>query len=118
MGQPSLLRKDVGSAAATAADDGAETEPRTTAPVFSANCEGSAELLGGETKAASAHETNSGHGVSPLGTDSSADEGADDKQSDRAVDTVFADLVCHGDRARLPFWFGPPHPRRWMDESA
>ena len=84
------LEQYVGSdAAATAADDGAETELHTTALVSSANLEGSdslpaeaasnalakhswvAELLGGETKAASAHETSSDHGVSPLGIDSS-----------------------------------------------
>ena len=89
VGESCLLWSYVDSdGAATVAYDGA---------VSSANLEGSdslpeesasnvhtkrscfAELLGGETKAASAHEANSDHGVSPLGTDSSADEGADDK---------------------------------------
>ena len=104
------LGEYVGSdAAATAADDGAETEPRGKEAVSSANFEESDSLpevfvsnvlakhlwvveLLGETKAASAHETNSYHGVLPLNTDPSADEGADDKQSDRAVDTVFEEL--------------------------
>ena len=105
------LEECVGSdAAATAADYDAETKPRTTALVSSANFEGSdslpeeaasnvlakhlwvAELLGGETKAASAHEANLNHGVSQLSSDSSADEGAADKQSERAVETVLKNL--------------------------
>ena len=61
-----------------------------------------AEFAGGELEAASVQEANSDHGVSPLCTGSSADEGAGDKQT---VDTVFQEFlkVRHGDRARLPF---------------